>query len=56
MKKRYDEDDYDDEDSGSDGSQLRDSAPIPALDKFDFIFAAVLGAISVALLSLWAFP
>lgn len=56
MKKRYDEDDYDDEDSGSDGSQLRDAAPIPALDKFDFIFAGTLGIISVALLSLWAFP
>ena len=56
MKRSY-EDAYDDEEEGDSGSvQPRETAPIPALDKLDYLFAFGLGVMSVALLTLWAFP
>ncbi len=56
MKRRY-EDAYDDEEEEDSGSvQPRETAPIPALDKLDYLFALGLGVMSVALLTLWAFP
>ena len=56
MKRRY-EDAYDDEEEDqSVSSHPRETAPIPALDKLDYFFALGLGALSVALLTVWAFP
>ena len=54
MKRRY-EDDYADEEDSVD-VQPRETAPIPALDKLDYLFALGLGALSVVLLTVWAFP
>jgi len=53
MKRRY-EDDYADEESVD--VQPRETAPIPALDKLDYLLALGLGGVAVALLTLWAFP
>ena len=55
MKRRYDEGAYDDEEE-EESSQPREMAPIPELDKLDYLFALGLGLFSVALLTLWAFP
>ena len=58
MKRRYAEDfeeDYDDEDSPA-RPKPREAAPISELDKLDYLLAAILGGVSVALLSVWAFP
>ena len=60
MKRRYAEDDYDDgydeqEDSPI-GANPLNTAPVPELDKLDYIFALGLGIVAVVLLSLWAFP
>ena len=58
MKRRFGEDfddDYDDEDSPT-GSKSREAAPISELDKLDYLLAAILGVVAVAMLSVWAFP
>ena len=58
MKRRYGEDfdeDYEDEDSPA-RSKPREAAPISELDKLDYLLAAILGVVSVVLLSVWAFP
>ncbi len=57
-KRRYGEDfdeDYEDEDQPA-ISKSREVAPISELDKLDYLLAAILGVISVALLSVLAFP
>ena len=58
MKRRYGEDfdeDYEDEDSPA-RSKPQEAAPISELDKLDYLLAAILGAVAVALLFVWAFP
>ena len=58
MKRRFGEDyeeDYEEEDRPI-GSKPRESAPISELDKLDYLLAAILGGISVALLFVWSFP
>ena len=54
MKRNYDED-YDD-DEGSANVRPREAAPIPVLDRLDYLLAFCLGLFSVALLTVWAFP
>ena len=60
MKRRY-EDDYEDNDDFKDEEKVDDSkprelAPIPELDKLDFLTALGLGLFSVVILTVWAFP
>ncbi len=55
MKRRY-EDSYDEEEDSAISSQPRETAPIPALDAMDYLFALGLGVLSIALLTVWAFP
>ena len=54
MKRAY-EDDYEDEEETVE-SQPREAAPIPELDKLDYLIALGLGGVAVVLLTLWAFP
>ena len=54
MKRAY-EDDYEDEEETAE-SQPREAAPIPELDKLDYLIALGLGGVAVVLLTLWAFP
>ena len=54
MKRAY-EDDYEDEEESTE-SRPREVAPIPELDKLDYLLAFGLCALSVALLTVWAFP
>ena len=56
MKRRYDDAYDDEEDERAASSQPREAAPIPELDKLDYLFALGLGVFSVALLALWSFP
>ncbi len=54
MKRRYD-DEYDDDDEVA-PAQARDSEPMPSLDGKDFLISVLLGLVSAALLTVWAFP
>ena len=54
MKRVY-EDDYEDEEKSAE-SRPREVAPIPELDKLDYLLALGLGVVTVVLLALWAFP
>ena len=54
MKRAY-EDDYEDEEESAE-SRPREVAPIPELDKLDYLLALGLGGVAVALLTVWAFP
>ncbi len=55
MKRRYEADDYEDVEEPAQDVP-RETAPMPALDKLDYLMAGTLAVFAVAMLSAFAFP
>jgi len=56
MKRGYDADGYDEDESAVVQESLRERAPMSRLDALDFLTAAAIAAFSVVMLSVFAFP